>query len=289
LFTHRKYFRLGRLIGAPYKAVGVLEMIWNVAHGCGDPIVGKPEDVEFMVGWDGEPGACSAALVESGFLDVLEDGILMVHDLEDHEPEYVKARRRKEDQRRRKRLSRDRDVTVTGQGRDCPPTPSPSPSPSPSPNKEEGTPDKPAQPKTKTEPKPGENIPPTIEEVRERCKEKGYRFNPDRFWHHHNTRGWKLSNGKLMKNWHSACVTFEGNVDRFGGAIKPKPKETNKPTTETKIDLVLRYLREEELLHREPWWDEYVKHAQVNGQDWSIEEALAEAWEFAEALEGGKA
>lgn len=139
LFSHRKFTRLSRMLGAPYKAAGVLEVIWHHAYQDGDPRVGTSEDVEFMVGWDGEPGACVAALVDAGFLDRDEAGELSVHDLEHHAPEYVKARARKERQRSRQRdeagtepnPSRDATVTVTGRDRDCHPTPAPAPAPAP--------------------------------------------------------------------------------------------------------------------------------------------------------------
>lgn len=92
LFTHRKFVRLSRLLGATYKAAGVLETIWYHAYEDGNPKLGNGDDVEFMIGWDGESGGCVNALIESGFLDLDDDGGLTIHDLDDHAPRYVANR-----------------------------------------------------------------------------------------------------------------------------------------------------------------------------------------------------
>ena len=152
LFTHRKFIRLSRILGASYKAVGVLESIWHHAYQDGDPTLGTAEDVEFMIQWDGESGACAAALVETEFLEACDGECLLVHDLADHAPDYVLGRYQKEAQRRGVNLSRDdvREIlrgnlflvqsedgrwTVQGQSPDCQPTPAPAPAP----NKEKTT------------------------------------------------------------------------------------------------------------------------------------------------------
>jgi hypothetical protein len=64
---------------------------------------------------------------------------------------------------------------------------------------------------------------PTIEEVVAYCKEKGYTFDPEYFFHYHESRGWMI--GKCpMKNWHSACVTFQKNQDRWHHEIASAPE-----------------------------------------------------------------
>lgn len=99
LFRNRKFVRLSRLLGAQYRAVGVLEMMWAHAYEDGDPCLGTAEDVEFAVGWDGDPGVCASALVSAGFLDREADGSLHVHDLHEHCPDYVRDRMRKKAKR----------------------------------------------------------------------------------------------------------------------------------------------------------------------------------------------
>lgn len=149
LWTHRKFRRLARLLGATYKAVGVLETLWAGAYADGDPRVGSAEDVEFAVGWDGEEGACAAALLEAGFLDQDEDGELVIHDLFDHAPDYVRKRLSREEQRRGKGRPAtgqtppagqgrpDSDRSVTGQRPPNGRTPAPAPAPTPIPASQE--------------------------------------------------------------------------------------------------------------------------------------------------------
>ena len=145
LFTHRKFVRLSRLLGAAYKAAGVLETLWHHAYQDGEPRLGSAEDVEYMIGWDGEPGACADALLETGFLEECAGG-LMIHDLADHAPDYVLGRYQKEAERRGITLSRndvreilrgnlvlrqskDKTWTVEELSQDCLPTPAPAPAP----------------------------------------------------------------------------------------------------------------------------------------------------------------
>jgi hypothetical protein len=78
----------------------------------------------------------------------------------------------------------------------------------------------------------------------EKCKENGRFAVPDlqdvktyflqldcaeqavRFYDHHQTRGWILSNGRKMVDWQAACRTWIHNIDRFssnGYSKKPPP------------------------------------------------------------------
>jgi len=101
LWTHRKFIRLTRLLGARYRAIGVLECIWRPAYESGDPCIGDSDDVEDYAGWAGQPGELVIVLVKAGFLDRLEDGSFAVHDLDHHCPDYVRARARMERYRHR--------------------------------------------------------------------------------------------------------------------------------------------------------------------------------------------
>jgi hypothetical protein len=98
---HRKFRHLARLLGdSPALAWGTLELVWHVAYECGDPLVGSAADVEDAACWRGKRGACAAALVEAGFLELDDAGYYRVHDLDHHAPDYVIKRRRREDARR---------------------------------------------------------------------------------------------------------------------------------------------------------------------------------------------
>lgn len=69
-------------------------------------------------------------------------------------------------------------------------------------------------------------VPPTVEEVRAHCIEKGYTFDPETFVSHYESNDWKVSRNK-MKSWHAACVTWQkrqrnetsGSNNRNAGAV----------------------------------------------------------------------
>ena len=67
---------------------------------------------------------------------------------------------------------------------------------------------------------------PLISEVASYVREKGYTFDPDYFWHFHESKGWIVGNVP-MSNWKSACYTFEQNQAKFGNG-KPDD-EYNQP------------------------------------------------------------
>ena len=102
LLTHRKFIRLARLLGSDALAVGHLEIIWQATYEAGDPLLGLPADLEYLARWAGEQGKLSAALLEAGFVDEVENGELKVHDLIDHAPDYVQRRMEREEARRAK-------------------------------------------------------------------------------------------------------------------------------------------------------------------------------------------
>lgn len=51
-------------------------------------------------------------------------------------------------------------------------------------------------------------VPPTIEEVAEYIKEKGYHFSAESFWCFYESKGWMVGKNK-MKIWKAACATWE--------------------------------------------------------------------------------
>ena len=72
-----------------------------------------------------------------------------------------------------------------------------------------------ANTKTKTKSNTNTNIkrernfvPPTLDEVKAYCNEKGYRINPERFVAFYASKGWKVGN-QPMKDWKAAVVSWE--------------------------------------------------------------------------------
>ena len=161
LTNHRKFHRLTRKLGSAMLARGAVELMWESCYECGDDYLGTADDLEHLVGWAGEPGVLTRALLEAGapegfgFIEPVStngDGpaSYCVHDLWHHAPDYVRKRYKREQARqarvkpgRRNRRTADSDHRTAPNGGQCPPsldsqtgvvlTPSPSPSPSPSP------------------------------------------------------------------------------------------------------------------------------------------------------------
>lgn len=106
LMTHRKFRRLERVLGSRLIARGALEILWDFCYEAGTDYVGTAEDIEALIGWTGDAGQLTAALVSAGapegrgFIEavepVLEPPTYRVHDLWHHAPDYVAKRRKRE-------------------------------------------------------------------------------------------------------------------------------------------------------------------------------------------------
>ena len=81
-------------------------------------------------------------------------------------------------------------------------------------------------------------IPPTVEEVREYCKERRNRVDPVAFVSFYESNGWKVGRN-AMKDWRAAVRTWE---QREGGA-----KSTNESndflTVNTPQNVLARYAK----------------------------------------------
>lgn len=65
--------------------------------------------------------------------------------------------------------------------------------------------------------------PPTVEEVRAYCTEKGYDIDPDRFVDYYTSNGWRVGKNP-MKDWKAAVRTWSGKEQPNGnGKTEPKP------------------------------------------------------------------
>ena len=62
-------------------------------------------------------------------------------------------------------------------------------------------------------------IKPTIAEIAEYCKQRGNNVNPEKFYHHYESNGWKIGGRTKMVSWKSAVITWEGN--NFGNQRQP--------------------------------------------------------------------
>lgn len=78
----------------------------------------------------------------------------------------------------------------------------------------------------------GRFTPPSVEEVAEYVNEKGYHFDPEQFVSFYSSKGWKVGS-QPMKDWHAACVTWEGRWKQNHANEPPKPPKRNARPAET--------------------------------------------------------
>lgn len=66
-------------------------------------------------------------------------------------------------------------------------------------------------------------VPPTVEQVRAYCEERGNRVDPERFVDHYVASGWKRNRGVPLIDWKAAVRNWEKN-DFAGDCKKEKQK-----------------------------------------------------------------
>ena len=69
-------------------------------------------------------------------------------------------------------------------------------------------------------------VKPTIEELDEYIKEKGYHFDAESFFAFYESKGWMIGKNK-MKNWKMACVTWENKKTESGFGLFDNSKKEN--------------------------------------------------------------
>ena len=69
---------------------------------------------------------------------------------------------------------------------------------------------------------------PTLVETKAYWQEQKVTSEAEAFFDHHLARGWIMSNGKKVKDWHAAARTWERNDAKFsrGGNFNGRPQET---------------------------------------------------------------
>lgn len=74
-------------------------------------------------------------------------------------------------------------------------------------------------------------VPPTLEEVRAYCRERGNNVDAQRFIDHYEANGWVQGKGKPIKDWKAAVRTWENN-GMSGSGNKRQPQHRERWTNE---------------------------------------------------------
>jgi hypothetical protein len=98
-----KFKKLVQILGLPRPYVrGLLELMWDVANECGNPVLGDPLSVEAAAEWPGEAKQLFRALSKARLIEQDEHGLWQIHDYWDHAPVYVQRRAEREAERSRR-------------------------------------------------------------------------------------------------------------------------------------------------------------------------------------------
>jgi hypothetical protein len=68
--------------------------------------------------------------------------------------------------------------------------------------------------------------PPTVDQVRDYCRERKNTIDPELFHAHYAANGWVQAGGQPIKNWKMAVVTWEKNRRARDGSAAPPVKQT---------------------------------------------------------------
>ena len=90
-----------------------------------------------------------------------------------------------------------------------------------------------AKPRTKS------FVPPTLEDIKAYCKERGSHVDPQKFFDYFSAGNWTDSEGKPVKSWKQKLITWEGREQN--GRAKPVSNHAEQNTEELKAKWGIRY------------------------------------------------
>ena len=215
--SHIKTMRLQQQLGLRlYEAIGLLELLfqrtaesawlhgeigWNRSNA----------DIGLLLDYVGDPEELIAALVSAGYLDEHDTYRFVVHDWRDHCPQFVLkriARAEKEESD-----FQESTPSMAASGSRCPPTGGQTGT-----GKGIGTGTGVGKGSGTGEGK-SKHVrfrKPTLEEIRDHCREKGFTFDPEQFLAYYESNGWRIGRTS-MKNWQAACLTWHKNTRKNHG------------------------------------------------------------------------
>lgn len=91
-------------------------------------------------------------------------------------------------------------------------------------------------------------VPPMLDEVKARCKEKGYTLDPVAFMSYYNANGWKVGRTKMV-SWIDALAGWESREKQYRKPTKVNAalKYEQKPISKTDFDALVVNLGEEDI------------------------------------------
>lgn len=83
-------------------------------------------------------------------------------------------------------------------------------------------------------------VPPTLDEVKARCAEKGYTLDPEAFMSYYNANGWKVGRNKMV-SWESALAGWESREKQYRKPTKQNAalKYEQKPISKSDFDALV--------------------------------------------------
>ena len=81
-------------------------------------------------------------------------------------------------------------------------------------------------------------VKPTVEEIREYCISRKNNVNPEKFFNHYESNGWKVGKNN-MKDWKAAVRTWEQNEfgnNQNGGGMRGRNEQTGRNISETWVN-----------------------------------------------------
>lgn len=89
--------------------------------------------------------------------------------------------------------------------------------------------------------------PPTLEQVKARCAEKGYTLDPEAFMAYYNANGWKVGRTKMV-SWIDALAGWESREKQYRKPTKQNAalKYEQKPISKTDFDTLVVNFEEED-------------------------------------------
>jgi hypothetical protein len=209
---HPKTVKLKRRLGAQGCWSLLCLFLWVVDNRPDGDLQGMTEeDIEIAAEWMGEAGTLIATLFDLRFLDG-DGGFYRIHDWAEHNPwaagrpaRIAAAREAANKRWGRTRAGSDSHAPRTQAECESQETALPTSPPLTTP---------PDREKSKS------CVRPTVEEVTAYCHERGNQVNPQQWFDHYSSNGWRVGKNP-MKDWRAAVRNWERNGVDTNGNRKP--------------------------------------------------------------------